>query len=109
MAEHTPRPWEVRELLPDGVIIRRAGTYQLWTREYDVAADVPGGGPFRKLADAQLASAAPDLLAACEEVFYAKDKPCPWCGRKPVRYNEWLFPHADNCAGQAAIAKARGE
>ena len=59
---HTPGPWEVRELIPDGHIIRREGTYEIWTPDYDVAADVPGGGPFRKLEDAILAAAALNLL-----------------------------------------------
>ena len=63
---HTPGPWEVAELIPDGLFIKTAGTYEIRTNDYDVATNVPFGGPFRKLADAQLASAAPNLLTACK-------------------------------------------
>jgi hypothetical protein len=59
---HTPGPWQAQELIPDDYIIKREGTYEIWTPDYDVATDVPGGGPFRKVEDAILAAAAPDLL-----------------------------------------------
>jgi len=62
--KHTPGPWRARELLPDGYIIKRQGTFEIHTPEYEVAGNVPHGAPFRKKADAVLAAAAPELLEA---------------------------------------------
>ena len=69
--EHTEGPWEAEELLVDGRIITKAGTFEIRTPDYDVATLVPGGGPFRKKADAVLAAAAPGLLGACRAVSAA--------------------------------------
>ena len=52
MAEHTKEPWEVRELLPDGVICKRKGTYEIHTPDYDVCATIVDGAPIRNEADA---------------------------------------------------------
>ena len=107
---HTPGPWEVRELLPDGAIIRHPGTYEIRTHGYDVATYIRAAGPFRKREDAELAAAAPDLLAVLEAVEWVADPDdpkrvyCPWCGnyRKP-------YGHSPECEREIAIAKAKGE
>lgn len=45
--------WEYAELLVDRHgIVTRAKTYEIRTPQYDVCADVPGGGPIRAEADA---------------------------------------------------------
>jgi len=75
MANHTPGPWQVRELIPDWTIIRRIETFEIDTPNYAVCADVPGGGPIRRVADAYLIAAAPDLLAACELAVQHLDLP----------------------------------
>lgn len=62
--KHTPGPWEAAELLPDGHIITRKGTFEIRTPGYDVAAHIPGGAPFRNKADAILAAKAPEMLEA---------------------------------------------
>ena len=68
MAEHTPGPWRVSELLADGTIIRVFRTYEVVTPKYDVCAGIPWGGPIRNKADAYLIAATPELLAALEAV-----------------------------------------
>ena len=106
---HTPGPWYVREMIPDGEILIQGG-FEIATDEYDVATWVPRGAPFRKEADAILAAAAPDLLAALEAVEWVADSDdpkrvyCPWCGnyRKP-------YGHSPECEREIAIAKAKGE
>ena len=103
MGEHTPGPWEVRELLEDGVIVQQSHTYELHTPGYDVATLIPHGGPFRKLADAQIAAAAPDLLMACEMAhqfvaYYAN-----------IEANEDTLATRLESRLAAAIAKAKGE
>ena len=62
---HTPGPWEHKKLTVDGEIITRFGTFEITTPNYDVCAYLPGGGPIRKLEDARLIAAAPDLYEAC--------------------------------------------
>ena len=63
----TPGPWEVAELHFDGYHIKQRGTFEIRTPKYDIATYNQTGGPFRKLADAQLAAAAPELLKRLKE------------------------------------------
>ena len=65
-SKHTPGPWTARELHPDGRIITMSGTYEISTPEYDVCATLPCGAPIRRLEDAALIAAAPELLEALE-------------------------------------------
>ena len=57
--EHTPEPWAFRPLIPDGTIIKRKGTFEIWKEastagpEYDICSDVLSGGPIRNEADAR--------------------------------------------------------
>lgn len=64
----TPGPWKADELMPDGVIIKKRGTYQISTPDYDVATLVPHGAPIRKEADARLIADAPALLETLAEL-----------------------------------------
>lgn len=95
MPEFTKGPWRARELLPDGYIIKRTGTFEIHTPEYEVAGNVPCGAPFRKEADAVLAAAAPELLEALQEY-------------ERVRQASWRGLHKAAMKAQAAIAKATG-
>jgi len=65
---HTPGPWTMAALLPDGRIVTRAA-YEIRTDEFDVATHIPFCGPIRKEADARLIAAAPDLLEACKDAL----------------------------------------
>jgi len=113
MSKHTPGPWKVRRLEPDGLIITRSGTYQIWTPEYDVAADVPGGGPFRKLEDAVLAAAAPELMGALAIVVTTWDELAlgGWSSPPlPVDFKRHLDILGQRIEkARAAVARARGE
>ena len=75
---HTPGPWEPRRLLADGYLIKKEG-WEIRTPSYDVATWIERGAPIRKEADARLLAAAPDLLAACEDLIasIAEDWPPP--------------------------------
>ena len=79
----TPGPWEVAELHFDGYHIKQHGTFEIRTPEYDVATYNQTGGPFRKLANAQLAAAAPELLEACKAIVNdaVDENGCTWCDR----------------------------
>ena len=112
MAEYTPGPWNVRELLADGTVIHKRGTYEIRTPLYDVATNVPGGGPFRNLADAELAAAAPELLAALKATGKWTNHlwNCRCCRtRMPDCSIGAPLRNRANDLRQAAIAKAKGE
>jgi hypothetical protein len=117
--KHTPGPWEVRELRKDRHgIIKRDGTYCtycIWTDDYSVADYAPGLGPIRKLADAHLIAAAPELLKACEAAledllaWHFAHVPYDEKGCANVRsYGECTTCEAIELL-RAAIAKAKGE
>jgi hypothetical protein len=107
----TPGPWSYAELMPDGVIIRRAGTFEINTPAYDVCTLVPNGGPIRNEDDARLIAAAPDMLAALEVAESALEN----------TLGEWLAVEAEYLpmgyipvrealdTVRAEIAKAKGE
>ena len=67
---HTPTPWNYAELHPDGAIIKRHGTFEINTPNYDVCAVTFTGGPIRKEDDArfivQACNSHDELLAACK-------------------------------------------
>jgi hypothetical protein len=109
---HTPGPWTVpvRQRFavsaPDGRILGyfnclrpdelAPGYWRNWPSSY-LEAD----------ANAKLAAAAPDLLAALEAVEWVPmeyRESCPWCHADPGSGG-----HAPDCQRQAAIAKAKGE
>jgi len=101
---HTPGPWEVHELIPDGHIIRKSGTYEIATDDYDVAMFARCGGPFRKLADAQLAAAAPELLEVAKLLVAAERASAGYIDDAAI---EALIEATERA--EAAIAKAEGE
>ena len=116
MAKSTAGPWEARELLADGMIVSKRG-WEISTDDYDVATFIPGRAPFRKKADAVLAAAAPDLLAACERGgIEERDMKGPELLRLAARYLgeygdmevHWLLNRKAD-AEEAAIAKAKGD
>ena len=103
---HTPGPWEVRELLPDGAIIRHPGTYEIRTHGYDVATYIRAAGPFRKREDAELAAAAPDLLAALEPFAYLAEV---LEEGQMLNFRGVYVSYEQAMAARDAIAKAKGE
>lgn len=89
---HTKGPWHhnVDEAgnNPDICVTNRAG---------DILCDIGGGKFETRLANAKLMAAAPDLLAACEDMLDYIKTYGP--ARYPGEYDKW----------QAAIAKAKGK
>lgn len=73
----TPRPWEARYLADDDFVIRNPG-FEIYTPEYDVAANVPQGAPIRKREDAEYialaANLAPKLVARIRELEGALER-----------------------------------
>ena len=106
MEQHTPGPWEAVPVIPDGLFIKREGTWEVRTASYDVCANVYSGGPIRSEADARLIAAAPALLAALQRaVPYLRSHVSITCG------DEWSGV-GDRLAyddAEAAIALATGE
>jgi hypothetical protein len=91
MSKHTPGPWKVQELHADGVIITRGGRYEISTPTYDVCANLQGSAPIRKLEDARLIAAAPELYEQLSILV-------AMCAGK--------LPEFDLAAARAALAKA---
>ena len=100
MAEHTPGPWT-----PIEQVTREPGEVRTWWEVHAFASNGIGSKHVAHIpseADARLIAAAPDLLAALEDLVgycdncggtgMVGDNPCRWCS--PAR---------------AAIAKAKGE
>ncbi len=90
-AKHTPAPWQVER----NYVLDK----DRWTVAHCYRADCASSDGEVE-ANASLIAAAPDLLAL---ITADKWLDCPWCF---VRKDDG---HADDCAKQAAIAKARGE
>ena len=63
---HTPGPWTVSQLHPDGRLIIDKAYYEIDTPDYTVVAWMPHAAPIRKFDDARLIAAAPQLLKACK-------------------------------------------
>lgn len=105
---HTPGPWTVAELREDGAIIRTGGRYEIRTPAWDVATYIPQSGPIRKLGDAHLIAAAPDLLAACKALISSLVEGWP-----PPDWDDNHLLMIQATAGdireaRAAIAEAKG-
>ena len=107
--EHTPGPWTVESGFVDGWPGLNGENMVYWIEP----VPIPDSGQFEREADAVLAAAAPDLLAACEDSEYQ--------GRTGPELLEFAAdmliqfgPLSDAlqikaAAERAAIAKARGE
>ncbi len=105
MTRHTAGPWKARELLKDRhSIIQRAGTWEISTPNYDVCADVPGGGPIRNEADALLIAEAPNMHEALAYIA-TEGTDCPANLEPAVFYRIQLLA----CIGVAARALAPKE
>lgn len=119
MAEHTPGPWEIRELPPDNCgelepIYRIEGEPTLFLT---IAPCSDGYVPGQNKANAYLIAAAPDLLAELRRLEWSgldeMDNPgwCPSCGGYDSATKNNLMPsdvcgHRPGCTLAAAIAKA---
>ena len=104
--EHTEGSWEAEELLVDGRIITKAGTFEIRTPDYDVATLVPGGGPFRKKADAVLAAAAPEMFQFIVRVAAIADAAC---GGGFTDWHDYMDAKALHIDASRIIAKAEGK
>ena len=106
----TPGPWEVAELHFDGYHIKQRGTFEIRTPKYDIATYNQTGGPFRKLADAQLAAAAPELLKRLKEARAAiASLPDDALGVAGSDRYQWPIKAEFLSYVDDAIAKAEGE
>ena len=92
MSKHTPGPWTVDETW---MLIMGPGNVEIAAiHGGDMRADRQSGR-----INARLIAAAPDLLAACEEMFSNLAGPLDYSSRYGLM---WTF-------AQAAIQKARGK
>ena len=125
--EHTPGPWTVESGYADGWPGVNGEGLVYWIEP----VPIPDSGQFEREADAMLAAAAPDLLAACEAAARLlgprvdAESLTDDAGYHFVTEYEWWCPacdatarnaadiqHQPDCATiglGAAIAKARGE
>jgi len=96
--KHTPEPWTVDDLRPDGNLEIVGGDDVL------VAEVDPDGSEEEVLANAALIAAAPDLLAACEGMIdLCKTLLLKDCGFYSPDNNGYIQ------TARWAIAKAKGE
>ncbi len=104
--QHTPGPWQYRQLIPDGTIIKKEGTFDVFKPasesgpEYDVCADVLVGGPIRKEQDAALIAAAPETAAERDRLLTI-NADLLTAMRELAQLTGWRLP-------VEAIAKAEG-
>ena len=91
MSKHTPGPWRVVDSWNDHMVEGQNGEEIIWQ-------DGPHDTPTINEANARLIAAAPDLLAALEQLVAVKD------------YSDRIWGATfDWDAARAAIAKAKGE
>ena len=118
-AQHTPGPWEVADCLMN--------EDERWVHSSELGGVIAGVWPWgddevgeqQREANARLIAAAPDLLAALDNLvsFMTDDHTCQDCGYEEEREDGGIetLPngqHSRTCsipAALAAIRKARGE
>ena len=91
MSGHTPGPW--------GVAVFKSGARSVTNQSGHFVADVQGIGQDERNANARLIAAAPELLAACEQVVREVECHCRDYPRSPAG-------SCPACVCRAAIAKA---
>ena len=105
MSKHTPAPWFVRTLERNGEILNCfVAAKDVNGFAYD--AEIMGDDEYhdgieRKLADARLIAAAPDLLEALKNL-------CDQLPSNPIPLSTY-FAKDELLAARAALAKAQGE
>lgn len=99
--KHTPGPWRIDPADPHHVIAADDGDWSdFWS--VSTATDDCGPGMSRTIANARLIAAAPDLLAALDDIVNGEN----WRSGRKFDPNSGDF---DLSIQRAAIAKARGQ
>jgi hypothetical protein len=109
--KHTPGPWEVRHESadPEWSVVVASGGRIVANINAETGPDIPPltATKMPKEANARLISAAPDLLAALEELLVER-----YALEEPEEFDEnghWTSTSPASVKARAAILKAKGE